>query len=294
MTLLTPSMAVFASAASTCRWHAVAVPGRPGAGGGLGRPGDPAVRPADRPLPAPLSPPPARPPARSGARQLGSRVGVGLGRLPAPIASAVLCRLGAWRSVRRPLHPRAQVGRRPVAVHGVREGGTASTRRPAGLPARREPLYCRVDRHAGASSPTGGREPVASACTVLAIGDLRHVVRPKGGSRRAGRPADRRFGRVAIFPLDVNRNRAPAHLRSGVEWPAHGTQSSRRPSTALPDGAGRRRASLPKSSAAMGAEGARASPVRTRPAVSTSVPPRAPVRSSRRGRWSSWSRTPRW
>ena len=27
------------------------------------------------------------------------------------------------------------------------------------------------------------------------------------------------------FPLDVNRNRAPAHLRSGVEWPAHGTQS---------------------------------------------------------------------
>jgi hypothetical protein len=142
---------------------------------------------------------------------------------------------------------------------------TASTRRPAGLPARREPLYSRAHWRTGALSSTGGREPVASACTVMVIRRVASVWK-KGGSRRAGRPAGRRFGPVAIFPLDVNRNRAPAHLCSGVERPAHGTQSRLRPRTALaPAPAG----AQPKleSSTAMGAAGARANPVRSQPAL---------------------------
>ena len=68
---------------------------------------------------------------------------------------------------------------------------------------------------------TGSRPPVgdkAPAC---------RSTLPKGGSRRAGRPVGWRSQQVLTFPLDVNRNRAPAHLRSGVEWPAHGTQPSR-------------------------------------------------------------------
>ena len=115
------------------------------------------------------------------------------------------------------------MGRRPVAVHVVREGDNrfnAQARWASRTP--RTALLQSGSAH-GSHVATGGREPVASACTVLAIGDLRHVWK-RGGSRRAGSPAGRRFGRVAIFPLDVNRNRAPAHLRSRVEWPAHGTQ----------------------------------------------------------------------
>jgi hypothetical protein len=80
----------------------------------------------------------------------------------------------------------------------------------------------------GSAGATGGRELVASACTVMLIGRVA-IVWQQGGSRCAGRPAGRRPGPIATFPHAVNRNRAPAHLRSRVEWPAHGTQASRRP-----------------------------------------------------------------
>ena len=55
-------------------------------------------------------------------------------RLPAPSGSAVLQPPGRLGSVRRPLHLRAQVGVRPVAVHVEREVATRPNRRP--LPAR--------------------------------------------------------------------------------------------------------------------------------------------------------------
>src|SRR5690242_161802 len=92
-------------------------------------------------------------------------------------------------------------------------------------------------------------------------------------------------GRGGRNPAATDRNRAHAHLRQWVEWPAHGTQPSARPATALPDGAGRRRASLSSPSrplrwAPQAPE--RASPLSDEPPFDTSggIPvPLAPARS---------------
>ena len=173
-------------------------------------------------------------------------------RLPAPSGSAVARSSRAWVPCAGHSTPARRWAGGPVAVHGLREGDNrfnaqvcCSSRTP-----RTALLQSRSAR--GSAGATGGREPVGSACTVMLIRCLASVWK-RGGSRRAGRPAGRRFGQLLNFPHAVNRNRAPAHLRSRVEWPAHGTQPSPRQSTALPDGAGRRRASYPTSTAAMGA-----------------------------------------
>ena len=96
-------------------------------------------------------------------------VGLGLGRLPAPGASAVLCRRVGWVPCAGHSTPRAQVGRRPVAAHGCAQGFRHP---PPSLPIPASPRAALLQSGSarGSLGATGGREPVASACTVMVIG----------------------------------------------------------------------------------------------------------------------------
>ena len=266
-----------------------------------------------------LHPPRAHGNRTPGLRQrAGAWLRTGLARAPAaPIAvldlgwgwapagagaSAGLCRRGDWVPCAGHSTPRAQVGRRPVAVHVEREGGNSpkppvdwSSRSPRTAlfpdgPPTPDDHHCASAGHRLATTGRrqGSRVPIHSAIERFAV-------------MREDQLAWR-VEAVAIFPHAVNRNRAPAHLRSRVEWPAHGTQSSRRRSTALAMGAGRRPSPTPTREpaclASPAAGGRAASPGvrprtassagsrRTRSAGGTSargVPLSAP-RSNRKGR----------
>ena len=184
--------------------------------------------------------------ARNGTRVFGCgrasvANGAGSGACGAHRSSRLGVGLGACRRRRKcwalsPMATGFRAQATPLSSAGGQAPGCGSRRagsgnslkpRPAGLPARREPPYfqtiaTRLMIITVQAPATGSRPPVA---TRLPRAD------PLCNRAVRGVREDQRACALmgwSTFPHAVNRNRAPAHLRSRVEWPAHGTQSSRR------------------------------------------------------------------
>ena len=162
-------------------------------------------------------------------------------RLPAPSGRAGFLAWLGLGSVRRPFNSRAQVGRRPVAVRVVREVGNPlkppadwSSRTPQTtlLPDQRHAPDERHCASAGRRLATTGSSDAPACRSTL----------QEGASMKRGWGV---VGGLGEIPAASKRNRAPAHLRPGAEWPAPGTQPEGRGAAAVAPGAGRRPSPTP-------------------------------------------------
>ena len=187
-------------------------------------------------------------------------------RLPAPSGSAVARSSRAWVPCARPLHPPAQVGRRPVCA-SMPQG----FRPPPPLPP--SPRHRRLDAPIAEWIGTAGALELPVVATPVRqrlhgdrSGDVRHSSRASAAERESQRVGGAK--RFITFPLRGPIGACPP----AREWQRPRTANpSSRQSPARSDGAGRRRASFSTSTAAMGAAGAEPTR-RSRPYGSASSP----------------------